>query len=77
MGQLICANCGTVGSTKTVTKGSILIEIILWLCLLVPGIIYSLWRHTTRTKVCRACGAAKLIPVNSPMGKKLRTPPTD
>ena len=43
---------------KTVTRGSIWIEIILWLCLIVPGLIYSIWRLTTRRQVCSACGAA-------------------
>jgi len=39
-----------------ITKGSIVIEIILWLCLLFPGVIYSLWRVTSRYKACPKCG---------------------
>jgi hypothetical protein len=72
MSQLICSNCGTVGTPKTVTKGSILIEIALWLFFIIPGIIYSIWRLTTRTKACRSCGAENMVPLNSPMGKKLQ-----
>jgi len=71
MRQLICSTCGTVGKPKSVTKGSTLIELVLWLCLLVPGFIYSLWRLTTRTKACRSCGAENLVPMESPVGKKL------
>jgi hypothetical protein len=72
MAQLICSSCGTVGTPKTVTKGSILIELFLWLCFLLPGFIYSLWRLTTKHKACRACGASSLVPLDSPMGKKLQ-----
>jgi hypothetical protein len=68
----ICANCGEVGSPKLHTKGNILIEIVLWCMLLVPGLIYSIWRHTTRGHVCRECGSDQLVPVESPRGIKLR-----
>jgi hypothetical protein len=68
----ICASCGTVGQAKIVTKGSLLIEIFLWLCLIVPGVLYSLWRLTSRHKACRACGAQNLIPVDSPLGRQLQ-----
>ena len=70
-GAMVCPSCGTRGEPKTITRGSTLIELILWLCLIVPGLIYSIWRLTTRQKGCPACGAAGMIPVTSPMGKKL------
>lgn len=69
--QLICAACGQVGGGQTKIKGNGLIELILWLCFLVPGIIYSIWRSSSRHKVCPSCGATNLIPVDSPIGKKL------
>lgn len=67
----VCTACGHVGPTQTVTKGSIWIEIVLWCCFLAPGLIYSIWRHTTRRSGCSACGAEQLVPVDSPVGKKL------
>lgn len=70
-GKMICPNCGTQGEPATATRGSIWIEIILWLCLIVPGLIYSLWRISTRGDVCGACGQKGLIPVKSPNGKRL------
>jgi len=71
MSQMICADCGTVGKPKSVVKGSFLIEVILWLCFLIPGIIYSLWRMSSRHKACRECGSTTMVPVDSPRGKKL------
>jgi hypothetical protein len=38
-GQMICTNCGYTGWPKTVTKGSVFIELVLWICLLFPGLI--------------------------------------
>ena len=69
--QLICSQCGHVGSSQTAVKGSFLIEIVLWLCFIVPGLIYSLWRSTSRYKKCPVCGSTNMIPVDSPVGQKL------
>lgn len=72
MGPYICRTCGTIGQAKTVTKGNILIEVILWLCFLIPGLIYSVWRLTTRSNNgCYKCGALEMIPVNTPIGQSL------
>jgi len=70
MATMVCTSCGHVGDTVTVTKGSILIELILWLCFFVPGLIYSVWRHTSRHKACGGCKQTTVIPVTSPMGRK-------
>lgn len=69
---MICPNCFTQGKPKLYTKGSILIELVLWLCLIVPGVIYSLWRHTSgRYWGCSHCGAGGLVPLDSPRGRQL------
>lgn len=69
MATMYCNNCGTVGSPRTRTKGSFLIEVFLWLMLIVPGIIYSLWRLTTKEKVCPGCGAPNMLPLDSPKAR--------
>lgn len=71
MAKLICTNCGKQGKPKVITKGHILIEIILWCCFLVPGLIYSIWRHASRTKCCPGCGAPNMIPVDSPIAQSI------
>lgn len=68
----ICANCGFMGQAKKVTKGSFLIELALWLCFIIPGLIYSLWRLTTKHLACPKCNATNLVPLDSPRGKKLQ-----
>ncbi len=71
MSDLVCTKCLYQGKTSKETPGSFLIELILWLCFLVPGIIYSIWRLSSKKKVCRSCGSSELIPVDSPMGRRL------
>jgi ribosomal protein S27AE len=67
--DLFCQNCGTVARPRTRVRGSFLIEVFLWLCLIIPGVVYSLWRVTTKEKVCPQCGAGQMIPLDSPRAK--------
>jgi predicted permease len=69
--SFICTRCGVVQDPATAVKGSMLIELVLWLMFIVPGLIYSLWRLSSKHTKCRACGATELIPMNSPAGQKL------
>jgi hypothetical protein len=69
--SLVCTTCGHHGPSKSRVRGSFLIEIVLWLCFIVPGLVYSLWRLSTRGHVCAACGATTLVPADSPVGRKL------
>jgi len=69
--QLICSQCGYTGEAKTAIKGSMGIELILWIFFIIPGLIYSVWRSGSRHKSCPVCGSTNLIPINSPVGKKL------
>ena len=64
-----CKSCGTVAKSTPGIKGSILIEVVLWCCFIVPGIVYSLWRATTRYQKCPACGSGELVPPDSPLAK--------
>ena len=69
--QKVCTNCLTVWETKKQTQGSIWIELVLWITFIVPWLIYSIWRMTSKKQVCKWCGSDSLIPVNSPAGQKL------
>jgi hypothetical protein len=41
------------------------------MCFIIPGVIYSIWRLTTRRKVCGVCGHDTMIPVSTPRGQQL------
>lgn len=72
---MICASCYYQGEPKTITRGSFAIELVLWIfffwAFLIPPLVYSIWRLTTRAKVCPKCGQATLISENSPRGIEL------
>lgn len=70
--SLICTTCGAqTDMPQSKTRGSVVIEVVLWFALIIPGLLYSLWRQSTRQKVCPTCGNATLIVANTPDGRKL------
>lgn len=68
---LICSQCGFVGSPKSGTKGSLMVEIVLWCFLLLPGFIYSIWRSSSRHSMCPKCKNSNLIPIDAPRARKI------
>ncbi|MGC9194681.1 MAG: hypothetical protein ACP5IL_04410 [Syntrophobacteraceae bacterium] len=44
--KIICPACDYVGESKSIAKGSKKIEVVLWCCLLVPGMLYTMWRQS-------------------------------
>lgn len=66
----ICTTCGHIGAPASHTPGSMRIEAVLWLCLIVPGLIYSLWRLSARRDACAKCAAATLLPLDAPMAQR-------
>lgn len=69
--EVICGNCGHKGEPDRMTKGSFAVEVVLWLCFLVPGMIYTVWRLSTRYDACEKCKSRNLIPLESPRGREL------
>ncbi len=65
-GETYCQVCGSVGKPKKFTPGSLLLEIVLWLLIIVPGVIYSFWRLSSRRAVCSVCRSPNIIPATSP-----------
>lgn len=65
-----CPHCGAVGYPKRKARGSFGVELALWLCFLLPGIIYSVWRGTTKYLACPECGSPGVIPLDSPRARE-------
>lgn len=53
--EIQCPNCKYEGQGKHVMKGSFLIELLLWLAFLIPGLIYSIWRLSKQIWTCPKC----------------------
>jgi len=69
--KIICRDCGENEQAKIITKGNIIIEILLYLFYLVPGIIYTLWRVSNRYPACPNCESKRIVLLESKAGKKL------
>lgn len=66
-----CNSCGSYSLTPLM-KGSLWVELVLYLFWIAPGIIYSVWRRTAKPNVCPLCKAAGLVPA---AGAKTRGSP--
>ena len=53
--QIKCTNCGYKGIAERHTQGTCCIELVLWFFFIIPGIIYSIWRVTSRKWRCPKC----------------------
>lgn len=63
----LCTQCLNQVQPKKVVRGYFVIEIILYLAMILPGIIYTLWRLMGgREKTCPKCGGHGFVPVDSP-----------
>ncbi len=69
--EYVCTTCWFVWNSKRIIKGSFWIELILWIIFFVPGIIYSIWRLTTRYSGCQKCKSSLIVPADTPKGQKL------
>lgn len=67
----LCTVCGYIGKPYKYTKGSFGVELLLWIFFLIPGLIYSIWRLSSRYEACPKCDAPNMIPMDSPVAKKI------
>lgn len=71
----ICDKCRSVVRPCADRPGSFALELLLWLLLIVPGLIYSIWRlSSNRIISCPVCKALNPIPLNTPAGQALTIP---
>jgi hypothetical protein len=68
---MLCTQCGMVTTPRRVTPGSVWITFVLCCCIVVPGLIYSIWRHTSTYVVCSQCGSRSVIPPGSPLAQDM------
>lgn len=80
--EVACARCGAVGAAVRHTRGSGVVEALLWLCglaawvlygwaALAPALLYGAWRVIRRRETCGACGSADVVPAATPRGRRI------
>jgi DNA-directed RNA polymerase subunit RPC12/RpoP len=62
--ELYCNSCHNITRLPQM-KGNGWIELVLYLCYFIPGVIYSIWRRSGEPNVCPLCKAAGLIPASA------------
>lgn len=63
---ILCNECHYVGPPRRKQKGNYFICLILLMLLLVPGILYALWRiFSSRIRYCPQCNSEHVIPTHS------------
>lgn len=69
----VCQTCEEVGQVRTEMPGNSVVELLLYLFYLVPGIIYSVWRRQGKKQVCGACGSDRLVAAKTRAGLAIIT----
>jgi hypothetical protein len=67
--EMYCPSCGRIGRPKRITPGYFVLEVVLWLFFIIPGLIYSVWRLAARYDGCPYCEQKGMIPTDSPLAR--------
>lgn len=62
-----CKHCGFIGVPETYRPGSVGLEVLLFLFLILPWIIYRAVRLSKKYDGCPRCGTPHMIPADSPL----------
>ena len=68
--EMYCTSCGNVAPATRSLRGNSFITFLLIWFMLIPAIVYSIWRHSGPYDHCAACGKATMIPLTSPIAQK-------
>ena len=68
--EMYCTSCGNVAPATRSLRGNSFITFLLIWFMLIPAIVYSIWRHSGSYDHCSACGKATMIPLSSPIAQK-------
>ena len=74
--RLVCTSCGhETDHPDRVKPGSGWLTATLLVCMVVPGVVYWVWRQTMKETRCPLCSRATLIPAASPIGRSILASP--
>ena len=64
---MYCPECGLFEQGLALPRGYLGMELLLWCCGLLPGLLYSVWRVRNPQRVCVSCHFAGIVPLDSPL----------
>lgn len=75
--RFVCSSCGhQTDLADRVKPGSGWLTATLLCLMVVPGVVYWVWRHAMKEDRCPLCRRASLIPASSPIGRALVQSPS-
>jgi hypothetical protein len=74
--RLVCTSCGhETDIPDRVKPGTGWLTATLLFLMVVPGVVYWVWRNTMKENRCPLCNRATLIPTASPIGRAILASP--
>lgn len=70
--KYICMECGCQRDPGMAKRGLLIIELFMWLCYIIPGVIYSIWRRVRKQRVCPNCRAPAIELTSSSRVMRMR-----
>ncbi len=69
--KYVCSSCSYKEKPMTWRPGSVKLEIVLWICGIIPGLLYTIWRNYRSVLVCPNCETATMISTKTSYGQRL------
>jgi len=63
--KYVCMECGCQRDPVNAKRGLLIIELLMWLLYILPGVIYSIWRRVRKQQVCPNCGNPSVVLTSS------------
>jgi len=60
--RYLCQDCHFLGAPAKTLRGSPALELVLWLCFVLPGAAYAWWRSRGVILLCGRCGSVRVLP---------------
>lgn len=69
--KYVCMECGCQREPVMANRGMLIIELLMWLLYILPGVIYSIWRRVRKQEVCPSCGEPSVVLTSSSRAMKM------
>ena len=70
--KYVCMECSCQRDPIWVKRGWLIVEIVMWLLYILPGVIYSIWRRVRKQQVCPNCLNPAMVLTTSSRVMKVR-----
>lgn len=69
--KYLCLECGCQREPVMANRGMLIIELLMWLLYILPGVIYSIWRRVRKQEICPNCRTPSVVLTASSRAMKM------